>query len=788
MMWNKFRAQLFVVAALPVVAWCNTAAAQGLGNSAGISSDEIIVTARKRDETSISVPVVLTAVGGEELNRRGIVNLDSVGKIVPGLILGNGSSTTQGGVLGLRGITGADNNLLGDQAVAFNVDGIAIARASVRRLSQLDMAQIEVLKGPQALFYGKNSPGGIITIRSNDPTDWLEAQVRAGYEFYANEWRGDGYISGPLTENIGARLAFYGSTSGGYFKNRTPRESVIAPKKIRDGATDEYAGRLTLKYDGDKFDARLKLAYSHLEGASTAATQLLYCPSGSPFLGHVDTCKPDRNTSNGDLGALSTLPGWKKHPFVKQNQFLGGLEMNFELADDVALTSTTGAYMVKIRNVGNFDQTYIPSLILASIQDVNIKEYSQELRLQSSFDGPLNFVMGVYGQKAVGRASTLAALNAVTPTVLGGNSAVFKQKTTALSAFGQMIWDITPKLELTAGGRYSYEKKTLPVHRATLALVQVPVLTEEAKFDDFSPEIILTYRPSADLTVFGGYKRSFLSGGFNTGAPPPTPGVTTGVTGFLYDPTVVKGFEGGIKARLLNGALRTNFSVYSYKVSGLQLAVTINSTQIAIFNAADAKTKGAEFDFTYRTPLDGLTLNGAVGYNDAKYSNFISNCWRGQEAPDCRPLVVPATGAITLAQDLSGAQVIRAPKWTGNVGFDYQTPIGGSLKIGLLGSMNFSSGYFTDATNAPAGRMPSYQMFDATLRLADVDDRWELALIGRNLTNKFVFLRTSDGPFTGVGSTTGCATPGCGRPADKAGAVEYGRTVMVRVAYKFGGI
>ena len=142
-----------------------------------VDMNDIIVTARKRDERLIDVPVAITAVTSSELSRSAINGTDALARKIPGFIVGEGAGTVQGGSISLRGISAADSNPLGDQAVSFNIDGVQVARSSIRRMGDFDIAGVEVLKGPQALFFGKNSPGGIISTRTADPTDRFEVGV-----------------------------------------------------------------------------------------------------------------------------------------------------------------------------------------------------------------------------------------------------------------------------------------------------------------------------------------------------------------------------------------------------------------------------------------------------------------------------------------------------------------------------------------------------------------------------------------------------------------------------------
>ena len=268
--------------ALPHAALAQDAAAQQ--TSAGAKSDdqigEIIVTARKRNESLIEVPVAITAVTASELSRSAINGTDALARKIPGLVVGEGGGTVQGGSISLRGISAADSNPLGDQAVSFNIDGVQVARSSIRRMGDFDLTSVEVLKGPQALFFGKNSPGGIISTRTADPTNRFEVGGKIGYEFNADEVRGEGYVSGPLTESLGARLAFYGSTMKGWVHNLLSPTDPFASDQ-RTPKNDEYAFRGTLKYDNSgPFRARIKLSYNRAKGnSSTANVQRVDCPT-----------------------------------------------------------------------------------------------------------------------------------------------------------------------------------------------------------------------------------------------------------------------------------------------------------------------------------------------------------------------------------------------------------------------------------------------------------------------------------------------------------------------------
>jgi len=240
--------------------WAQTAPPQ-VGDQSADASGEIIVTARKRAETAFDTPVVLQAVGGEELSRRSITNVEGLSRVTPLLLIGENTGGVQGAPIAIRGIAGSEINPFSDQAVSFNIDGIQVARSSVQRLASMDVASVEILKGPQALFFGKNSPGGVISIRSADPTADFDMKVSAGYEFGAREKRLEGYASGPMTDTLGIRVAGYFSSMRGYIDNVSVPAAGSLKSFGRGPEGHEFAARLTLKYEpDDRFNARFKLA------------------------------------------------------------------------------------------------------------------------------------------------------------------------------------------------------------------------------------------------------------------------------------------------------------------------------------------------------------------------------------------------------------------------------------------------------------------------------------------------------------------------------------------------
>jgi iron complex outermembrane receptor protein len=793
------------------IAYAQEAATDSSGDE--IAGDEIVVSARKRDETSISVPVVVTAIGAAEIERRAINNLDSLSRVVPQLLVGPSGGTAQGGNITIRGIAGPDTAAFGDQAVSFNIDGVAVSKANVRRMTETDIGQVEVLKGPQALFYGKNSPGGIITIRTADPTQDWQGKVSAGYEFRGDEIRTEGYVAGPLSDTLGIRIAGTFSDMKGWQDSTPIPDAIKTAFGPGDGSRSpdatNYGGRVTLVYKpDDRFSARFKFNYSKLDDNSgaTATRQYIVCtgPGGTPRSGFVDDCKANRFTS-GNVGvgarAKAAVPEiFGKDAYQKQDQILSSLELNYQISDHVQLTSVTGYYDVSYESVANYQANYGVALE-GRIQSDN-KEFSQEFRINTSYDGPLNFTAGLFYGESKSRYNANAYIHGYTPEGLAILNTLFAPTPLALapktnpiqminfelnhrgktySAYGQLSYKPIDVLEINGGVRYSLERKRLPAiydeqfdgaynpfgyNPLTEAdRVNNPGLRTKGSWSNYSPEVTVTYRPSQNLTVFGSYKHAFLSGGFNTAA---SVGYQTSTAELSFDPQTIKGFESGIKFRALDGALRGNFSAYTYKLEGLQLTQFVGTTSL-VRNAAAGKVKGVDFDLNYRTPIEGLSLNGAVAYNDAKYTDFkTAPCYTGQSAPAC----------TAGRQDLSGGTPPRAPEWSGSAGFNFDTTMA-DFKLGLSGGLTFNSSFTTDLASGPSSVQKGYTLFDASIRFGAADDRWELALIGRNLTDKYYVLSSIEDTIAQL------AFPG--QQVDRYGDVSRGRELMLRATYRFGG-
>lgn len=258
---------------------------------------EIIVTARKRNEDLQETPVVVSVVTGEQLEAYGVKDVFGIAQFTPGLVTGE-STGSAGATLFLRGIGSGESSPFVDQAVALNIDGVQIGSALILKAAELDMAQIEVLRGPQALFFGKNSPGGVISLKSADPGNEWEVIAKAAYEFQAREKRGELIVSGPLSDAVGLRVGARHSQMDGYFKVITSSTPPAVPYPFsRFPGQEDTTLRAAMQFEPSSaitITPRMLYARTSLGGSGSNFLQRIHCPFGAPqSLSKLTDCSTD---------------------------------------------------------------------------------------------------------------------------------------------------------------------------------------------------------------------------------------------------------------------------------------------------------------------------------------------------------------------------------------------------------------------------------------------------------------------------------------------------------------
>ena len=805
---------------LPQSAFAQDATAPQAAEDADVPQGEIIVTARKQNETLQEVPVTIAVVGGKTIEDYHLTKAEDVAGRVPTLNVQVGGSGS-GGTIALRGVGSSAISASFDSAIAFDFDGVQVSTMRLVQAGFYDVGQIEVLKGPQSLYFGKSASAGVFSIKSADPTRTWQFGAKASYEFEEMGKVASGFLSGPLTDTFGIRIAAQYTDIDRYQRLQANTPAVNKPRGLKD-----FVGRFTLNWaPTDKFTANFKAQYVRNENDGAIAQSDLFCGANGRadeivlFQGAIAIpAGYDCKVGNGKYFTPDTAPplaksvplpsgaaGFNGVPFGKTDLYFGRLRMDLDMSESLKLTSVSGYVDLKAQDVDNYAYggigaafSPIPGLAVGAVapalaaingpgvplgvgtsDPVNkLRQYSQELRLASDFDGPLNFMVGGFYEHRnfvfdTSQQAVNISLIAPDPTLplLGGGTAVgtgytfdykkiHKTATKAISVFGSLTYKPTDQLEISGGLRYTDEKKTntirVPyVHNllaytkdaATGLFKPSPVFLQSGFFSgpirfkdsNVSPEATIKYKVSPDFNVFASYKTGFKSGGIDNSALPSNSLSKAALSGdfssLIYKSEKARGGEIGFKSQLADRTVTLNGTVFYYTFKDLQVQIfNATAVQFITLNAGKVNQKGAELELGWRTPVEGLSLSSNFSYLDAKYKTFIL------PGPDLK---------IGTADDvsLSGRKVSRAPKFAGNVAFDYKIPVGDTMAVSLGGNLVYSGSYITNNARPTDYVQKSFATFDGRISFGERDDRWRIALVGVNLADKIVTQTSGDRPF-----------------------------------------
>ena len=792
-----------------------TMAFAGLASPASAqNSDEldernvITVIARKQAETLQEVPVTVTAIGSDTLEKYQVNEIADVVSRVPALNVQVGGSGS-GGQISLRGVGSSNISASFDSAVAFDFDGVQVSTMRIVQAGFFDVQQIDVLKGPQSLFFGKSASAGVFAIRSANPTQDWEMAGKASYEFEEKAYTIGGHISGPLSDTLGIRVAAQYQDIEDYVKLAPGTAAFNPDGSIRDSrGLKNFFGRATLQWDpADNFSANLKLNYvknkndgaiGHSDincGANGVADSIFLLGGGLQIPSNADCNDSDGlyHHTDGATAITSQTPDGSAGdprfnngiPFGETDIFFGRLRWDFDISDTLTLSSVSGYLSLDAVDtdcygyVGQFSPTIAGG---AGCSDPRNKteQYTQELRIASDFDGMLNFMVGAfYEDRTIDFNTSQQGVNisfAAADPVTGNTYDWYKKqntKTEALSFFASATLDLTEQLQLSGGVRWTDEKKVsrISVPYVHAFLSATPLFIDSGFFSgpitfkdsNFSPEVSIKYQATPDINIYGAFKTGFKSGGVDNSALPsnsllgfndPDPAVRAAVADALkFKSETALGGEIGVKAQFADRTVTLNTSVFYYVFDDLQVQNFDASTiQFQTFNASQLTSKGVDMEWGWRTPVEGLNLSGSIAYTDAKFT---------------------APFVTTSGEDLDGRAAARAPKFAANAGFDWSMPMGDSFELGLNGNLQYSGSYFTNEDSLTDLRQDSYVSIDGAISVGDPEGKWKLSLVGVNLTDE-LWVNTSGGrPFLPPGGD------------DLVVTQNRGRQVFVEASFKF---
>ena len=699
--------------------------------------EEIVVTAQKRAEDIRDVPLSVSAIGGETLRERAVESLDELATYTP-----NTTITTHSGVnfIRMRGLGSGVSKAL-EQSVGFIVDGVYYGRPDYMSIAMLDLAQVEVMRGPQGTLLGKNMVAGAISLTTSSPDyEWGTDLSLALGEY--NKQTVTGMVTGPIVQDVLAfRIAAQRDRMDGVVKNahtgtdqlNTQRDTIRA-KLSFDGldnlsviATVEHALIKQRNWGFDVYQATDQhvMLYQQFNADFDA--------DGTDRVNYTDQDRPGRKTVT--------------NVSLKADYDIGGF----------TITSVSAYSQLAFVN-DSLDIDYGPAPILSIFGDNDFKQWSQELRVVSPL-GEIDYVAGLYffgtdydqtGIVHIGRELDVLAIagqtllpDALLPIItllpnLTGPLTVDSATSTATpssfsaAAFGQLRWNITDALAVMLGLRYTYETKQAHVTNSFagtgILFMQFLDMEEydrnlERTEHDLSPKLSATYALNDDINVYATFAQAFKGGGFNASA--------NSADELQFEPEYANTYEVGLKGEFFGGAVRVNTALFYTAFKDLQVSV-YDGTKIVISNAATATTKGFELD-AMGILARGLIVHGSLGYTHARYDSYPdAPCPAGQDGT-C---------------DLSGRELDRAPSWTGSIGVSYAVPLGQwPMQILVGGDANYQGAHYTDSDLDPASFQDGYVTFNARLGLMDIDGIWQVQLNAKNLTDEMPLLLSSDVPL-----------------------------------------
>lgn len=645
---------LAALASTSILALVPYAAAQtapgATADNGGIA--DIVVTARRRNESIENTPISITAITTTNLEAKATTNIGDLQGAAPNLLITQQNSGAEAANLSIRGLTYADIEKSQDPTVGVVIDGVFIGSNTGQLLDFFDIGSIEILRGPQGVLFGRNTIGGVINITRSQPKDTLGAKFEADYGSY-NTWSAKAVVTGPLIKGILDGKAFYfHSESDGFYTNATTGKNVGGYRN------DNYG--FALKFTPtENFDATLTLEQQHqyfdVVNSNIARTGELFC-----LFEPANQC--NRNQA-GDLYTVFNSPGTSAYraPAVT-------FQANWNVAG-VKLTAITGYREGHEDQTQDFDASTVDLYYVHRVQ--NYSQFSQEFRAAGNLFSSLDFVIGGFYFKSsydFFQSTRLFAFNpTIPPDVADTNPQIEHPSTESIAGFADFDWKFWDRFRLSFGGRYTVDTKTLFNAFRTSGVINDG---RPATFDKFTPRVSLDYRPDDNTLLYFSWSRGYRSGGFSPRASTPD------VAAIPYRPENVDSYELGAKLTLFDRRLIFNVDGFISQYSNVQQNTTIpggpTGNETITSNVASADIKGIEIDFTAR-PIRDFKLSGSLGLLYSNFSGFVA----GNSLSNVLPTyvgTVPANvapGTTTVQLNYSNNNLIYAPRVTASLNAEY---------------------------------------------------------------------------------------------------------------------
>lgn len=625
--------------------------------------------------------------------------------------------------LSIRGIGGANGggNFFNDEPVAVYIDGVYVARLSLSTADLLDIDSIQVLRGPQGTLYGRNSTAGAVLISTGRPANETHAELRGGGSSIG-DYRVSGFFSGAVSDALSARAAVGYSNRKGYGRNLVNGEDI--------GGGEDITARLSLRYqprDSIRIDLIGEYRDRKANPALLAVTDVGRTGTASPFVLRPDLDDilkarqfelDDVNSTMSDTWSL-TANADIDLGFANLSVITGWRDWSLDGEQD---SDSTGLQLFTNRGA------------------INAQQISQEMRLSSVGDGALKWLAG--GLFLRDKTDVDFAIQNYQGLFGLGTDAVFNaaQKNSAYAFFADAAYDLTDRIALTVGVRYSRETKDFSndllvsilnggmappsfLGGATFIAGDIfsdpPVFSDRASFDDVSPRAVVEFKPDDNMLLYASYSQGFKSGGFNSFGLTPA-----------FDSEDVHAYEIGVKSELAGRRIRFNTSAFIYDYSNLQIRLPVPTGGVDIRNVAASEIKGVEVEGS-AVPFAGFTIAGSVALLDTKITRGMIPAI----ASDTPPFPIGAPLPL-ITEDVSGNRLTRAPEFQTVASANYEREFG-SLTVGLSATYWRQGSAFFLETNqdTPTFRNRGWHEIDLSATISKQGSHWELVLYAQNLTD-----------------------------------------------------
>jgi iron complex outermembrane receptor protein len=681
-------------------------------SEAGAGVEKVVVTAQRRSQNLQDVPVAVSAIDGDKLDA---LNIDSVAQL-PSVVP---SFDANAFGVSIRGVGTSTFSSSIELSVSTVIDDVVLGRPEMARGSFYDLDRIEVLRGPQGMLFGKNASAGvvhIVTRRAEPGVFEALGNFSFGEEGYQDH---NATVNVPVGQDAAIRVGAYVNRFDGAVQNVPDgrdfngNEEWGARARFLWDITPNLTFRLNADY-GDKDDPGMWTAYRTR-------------PGGAQALGLAAACGITASESNRETcldGAVENLT---------QTEALSGY-FDWDLGDHTlsSITAWRGADFFQDRD----SDSLTVNILNRNINDTELDQFSQELRLTSPEDNRLRYTVGLYyfsleNVQLFDQSGTLGV--PLPPGLLFNNTVDSTVENESTAAFGQAEFDVTEALTLIAGGRFTHDDVTLQFRQRTqpgfLSFAPAVTLSQETEEDNFSWRLGAQYDLSDDVMLYSVVSRGYKGPGFNQTA------ISNATTSQLVRPEIPTNYELGLRSVFFNGGLIANLTAFSQTFEDYQAQIVDRTVTPSVFrtvNAGQLETQGIEADFTAVLP-PGIVLTASLAYLDATYADFgFVSCFPGQTVAQGCVSVAPGV----FGYDPSGDRLAGASELRTTITAYYAHPLTSSLEGFVRTDYNWRSDFNLSTTGDPTTEIGAYGLLNGSIGVAATDGSWRLSLWGRNLTDE----------------------------------------------------